>query len=161
MESSIFSAYRAFGARRGWVAPVLVVLAVLLILAAGLGLRALLRDAAEADAARRPASKPDTFHWPVTQAAAPGAGIVATLHPEEGYASVGDIRPEEWKRNDEVRFVDGDGSILAHGAVRAIVNGKLRVQYEPAPAAARGLQPGDRAIRTGKTLAETRPAPAE
>lgn len=146
--------------RGGWVVPALVVVVVLLLLAAGLGLRAMIRGAADG-AGPRQRARPTTFYWPQTQPAGPGAGRVGVILADKRFASVGDVRPEDWKLNDEVRFLDADGRALAHGAVRAILKGTLHVAYDPEPGAPRAIQEGDRAIRTGKTLAGPHVPPDE
>jgi hypothetical protein len=145
----------------GRVSVVLVVVCVLVALGVGLGLRALL-NAGSAGARKR--EKTEQFYWPIADATGPGQGVVGVMLPDEGFVSVGDVRPEDWKLNHEVRFVDKEGRVVAHGVVRAVVGGKLHVKYEPEPGAPRALQQGDRAIRTGKVLPDTRQpatAPAE
>lgn len=136
----------------------MIVIAVLVAVGVVLGLRALLRQA-DAGARRAPA-KPEAFYWPVTGPTGPGQGVVHALLPDTGYAAVDDVRPEEWKLGNEVRFVDAENRLLAHGVVREVVKGNLHVEYEPEPDAPRALAKGDRAIRTGRTRPGPQTAPA-
>jgi len=74
-------------------------------------------------------------------------GVVSAVAADANLATVGRVKPRDFRMNDVVTFIDAEGRILTSGSVSGTAGGDLQVRYAQPREGGRIPRVGDLAVR--------------